>query len=221
MEPIQDERPVLIAQAGPINSSQWVIEGEMLIGRDASCPITIPDRQISRRHARITQRPEGTFLEDLGSKNGTYLNGNLLSEGRILRDGDTIQIAFAQEFVYISADATMPLIGGAPGTGTGANRLVLEKNTRKVWVRGTELEPPLSAAQFRLLEILWKSENQVVSRRALTDYIWGVNEAMGVSNQALDALIRRLRDRLAEIDPVHEYIITVRGHGLRLDNAGS
>jgi DNA-binding winged helix-turn-helix (wHTH) protein len=41
---------------------------------------------------------------------------------------------------------------------------------------------------------------------------------VGVSEQALDALIRRLRDRLAAIDPTHTYVVTVRGHGLRLDN---
>ena len=35
---------------------------------------------------------------------------------------------------------------------------------------------------------------------------------------ALDALIRRLRDRLASLDPTHQYIATVRGHGIRLDN---
>jgi DNA-binding response OmpR family regulator len=34
----------------------------------------------------------------------------------------------------------------------------------------------------------------------------------------MDALVRRLRDRLAELDPAHLYIETVRGHGLRLDN---
>ncbi|NJC95404.1 MAG: winged helix-turn-helix domain-containing protein, partial [Anaerolineae bacterium] len=40
----------------------------------------------------------------------------------------------------------------------------------------------------------------------------------GVSVQALVALIRRLRDRIAAIDPTHQYIDTVRGHGIRLDN---
>ncbi len=39
----------------------------------------------------------------------------------------------------------------------------------------------------------------------------------GVSEQAIDALVRRLRDRIAELDPKHQYIITVRGHGFRLD----
>ncbi len=47
--------------------------------------------------------------------------------------------------------------------------------------------------------------------------MWG-KAAEGVTEQALDALVRRLRDRLAEIDPDNEYIVTVRGHGLRLEN---
>jgi DNA-binding response OmpR family regulator len=48
--------------------------------------------------------------------------------------------------------------------------------------------------------------------------VWREDEAYEVSEQALDALVRRLRDRIANIDPEHNYIVTVRGHGLRLDN---
>jgi DNA-binding response OmpR family regulator len=47
---------------------------------------------------------------------------------------------------------------------------------------------------------------------------WGEEQAIGVSDQALDALLRRLRDRIAAIDPAHPYIITVRGHGIRMEN---
>ncbi len=41
---------------------------------------------------------------------------------------------------------------------------------------------------------------------------------MGISEQAIDALVRRLRDRIAAMDPDHAYIVTVRGHGFRLEN---
>ncbi len=57
----------------------------------------------------------------------------------------------------------------------------------------------------------------MVSREELIQAVWG-EEAFGVTEQAFDALVRRLRERLAEIDPHHHYILTVRGHGLRLDN---
>jgi DNA-binding response OmpR family regulator len=47
--------------------------------------------------------------------------------------------------------------------------------------------------------------------------VWG-EDALGISEQALDALVRRLRERLAELEPNHEFVVTVRGHGLRLEN---
>ena len=48
--------------------------------------------------------------------------------------------------------------------------------------------------------------------------VWPEAVGEGVSEQAIDALVRRLRDRLAEIDADHQYLVTVRGHGFRLDN---
>ena len=52
----------------------------------------------------------------------------------------------------------------------------------------------------------------------IINFVWGTQESIGVTDQALDALVRRLRDRLAELDPQYQYIITVRGQGFRLDN---
>jgi DNA-binding response OmpR family regulator len=46
--------------------------------------------------------------------------------------------------------------------------------------------------------------------------VWPDALEEGVSEQAIDALVRRLRDRLAELDKDHEYVATVRGHGFRL-----
>jgi DNA-binding response OmpR family regulator len=69
-----------------------------------------------------------------------------------------------------------------------------------------------------VLELLYERQGQVVSRRELTAAVWGDMEALEVSEQALDALIRRLRERLASLDPTFNYIVTVRGHGLRLDS---
>ena len=96
--------------------------------------------------------------------------------------------------------------------------LRLEKRSRRVWIKDQEIIPPLSLAQYKLLEILQERIGQVVSRSTIIEVVWGEENAIAVSDQALDALVRRLRDRLAEFDPSHQYIVTVRGHGLRLDN---
>jgi len=67
--------------------------GVSLIGRDASaCRITIFDTLISRRHARVQCDGEQATVEDLGSRNGTRLNGVLISGPHALRDGDRIGI---------------------------------------------------------------------------------------------------------------------------------
>ena len=52
----------------------------------------------------------------------------------------------------------------------------------------------------------------------MIEAVWPEAIGEGVSEQAIDALVRRLRDRLAEVDPEAQFIVTVRGHGFRLDN---
>ena len=80
------------------------------------------------------------------------------------------------------------------------------------------IDPPLSALQFQVLRVLSDHQGQVVDRHQLVSEVWGDEEAVGVSDQALDALLRRLRDRIAAVDAAHAYILTIRGHGIRLDN---
>lgn len=214
------ELPVLIGQTGPLNGQRWQIDHEILVGRDPSCEVMISDRQVSRFHARLTPGVDGVLLEDLGSKNGTYYNSNRLEEPVVLSDGDVIQISLVQHFVFLSSDATVPLEFEMPlEKAEPAQQLLhLDIRSRRVWLGEGELVPPLSVPQFRLLQILYEQQGKVVERQELINFIWGEQEAVGVSEQAFDALVRRLRDRLAVIDSSHVYIITVRGHGLRLEN---
>jgi pSer/pThr/pTyr-binding forkhead associated (FHA) protein len=214
MDGILEEAPLFIGQTGPLKGQRWTLSEPLLIGREATCDIAIPDRQVSRFHARITPTPEGVVLEDLGSKNGTHRNGTRISESVILKDGDLVQVALAQQFVFLTSDATMPLVD----SDEESTRLRLDIRSRRVWVKNEQIEPPLSALQFHVLRVLYDHAGQVVDRQKLVTDAWGEEEAVGVSDQALDALIRRLRDRIAEIDSSHSYIVTVRGHGLRLDN---
>lgn len=214
MEFSLEESPMLVAQEGPLSDQRWPLERTVVLGRDSTCDIVIPDRQVSRYHARITPTQEGMILEDLGSKNGTHCNGTVLAAPLVLQDGDMVQIALAQKFQYLTSDATMPLsdVAGRPG------RLMVDARSRRVWINQQQLVPPLSAQQFKLLWLLYENQGQVISRPDLISVVWGEEQSAGVSDQALDALIRRLRDRLASLDPTHQFISTVRGHGIRLDN---
>jgi len=213
MNKIQEDYPLLVAQEGPLKGQRWPLSQTIVLGREATCDIVVADRQISRFHARLTPTPEGVIFEDLGSKNGTHHNGVTLTAPVVLQDGDLISVALAQQFLFLTSDATMPLLeGGKPG------RLMMDQKSRRVWVNQQQLNPPLSAQQFKMLWLLYESKGQVVTRPDLVTVVWGEDQAAGVSDQALDALIRRLRDRLAALDPIHQYIVTVRGHGISPDN---
>ncbi len=208
------EFPLLVAQEGPLKGQRWVLNHTIVMGRESTCDVAIIDRQVSRFHARITPTPEGVLLEDLGSKNGTNHNGVELTTPVMLQDGDMIGVALAQQFIFLTSDATVPLTEGAERPG----RLMMDQKSRRVWVNQQQLVPPLSAQQFKLLWVLYTNQGQVVSRVDLVTAVWGEDQSAGVSDQALDALIRRLRDRLSALDPAHQYIDTVRGHGIRFDN---
>ena len=210
----EEEYPILVAQDGPLKGQRWALSHTLMVGRDATCEINVQDRQVSRFHARITPTPEGVTIEDLGSKNGTNHNGTELTTPVMLQDGDVLGIALAQQLLFLTSDATMPLAEG----GIRSGRLLMDQKSRQVWVNQQQVAPSLSAQQFKLLWLLYENQGQVISRSDLVSTVWGEDQMAGVSDQALDALIRRLRDRLAALDPTHQYIDSVRGHGVRLDN---
>jgi len=66
--------------------------GENLIGRDRDSVVWIDDASVSRRHARIAVDDSGATVEDLGSKNGTFLRGRRIGKPARLADKDTIKI---------------------------------------------------------------------------------------------------------------------------------
>ena len=210
---------LLIFDKGVLAGQRISITGQSVIlgrgGADLECDIVLPERQVSRQHAEIYVDQGRYFLRDLDSKNGTYLNGQPVHGSVELGDSDEIQIALCEHFRFVGADATLPLARVTPAKG-----LRLDPQSRRTWIDTTEIDPPLSLAQYRLLELLHDPAGQVRSRDEIVGAVWSEAEKEGVTEQAIDALVRRLRERLAEVDPKGTYVITVRGHGFRLDPAG-
>jgi pSer/pThr/pTyr-binding forkhead associated (FHA) protein len=64
----------------------------LIIGRLAECEIAFDDSNVSRRHAEIKARDGGYAVNDLGSTNGTKVNGVTITFERALRDGDIISV---------------------------------------------------------------------------------------------------------------------------------
>lgn len=87
--------------AGAGRTSCWLVhderrfplaDGEQTIGRDADAGVCLESPRVSRRHARLVVRGARATIEDLGSKNGTFISGERIDGPHDLRPGDTIRI---------------------------------------------------------------------------------------------------------------------------------
>lgn len=87
-------KAVLKVQGGPNEGRTISIrKGITTIGRADNNDVVVEDLAVSRQHAGIRMDPNGYWLEDLGSRHGTYLNGQLLEgEGQRLHDSDRIHL---------------------------------------------------------------------------------------------------------------------------------
>lgn len=94
IDPVEMEQtPSLLMISGPqIGRNFSMIEEEFMIGRAHHCDLPIEDELVSRHHCKIVFTPQGAILKDLGSTNGTLLNGRRIREEVVLNEGDQIQV---------------------------------------------------------------------------------------------------------------------------------
>ena len=211
---MEERAPRLLVRGGAERGREIVlIEESLTIGRHEGSDVFVGDRLASRRHARL-ERQQGQYLvQDCESRNGTFVNGERISGSHVLRDGDEIQIGLEFKALYIDPEATGALVTEAlVRRSTG---LWMDMERREVWVQGTKLAPPVSRAQFSLLTLLQAKPGRVYSRDEVVEAVWPEDAAQGVSDETIDALVGRLRRRIASVDPDHRYIVTVRGHGFK------
>lgn len=220
---MSQEYPMIVILDGDLLAQHWMLDRpEVTLGREDTCDIVIPQRQISRHHITFRRVTSDKYvIEDHGSKNGTWVNGNRIEGTHPLYDGDEIHVALCVRLRFIGSGITAPVAQELPNVIPTANpngRLVMDTEARRVFINGVEVDPPLSLPQYRLLELLYNRQGRVCTREEVIDAVWPEAMGEGVSEQAIDALVRRLRDRLAEMDNNFQYIVTMRGHGFRLEN---
>jgi DNA-binding response OmpR family regulator len=202
---------LLIFSIDDIPQRTWTLnQAVTTIGRWEDNHVVIADRGVSRHHAQIQRQGTQYLIEDLDSKNGLYLNGERVSGPVRLEDGDQIAIAPRCILTFVDKEATAPVLRERHGVR-------IDEDACRVWVNGCELEPPLSSAQFALLITLAGAPEQVFTRDELAAQVWPEEDPSGISNEAVNSLVRRLRKRLMEVDPNHRYIFAVRGHGFRFE----
>jgi tetratricopeptide (TPR) repeat protein len=157
--------------AGPAAGQEFTLSGdEVTIGRAADAVISVPDTSVSRKHALLRKTEDGWYISDLGSGNGTQVNGDSISEEQKLSSSDVIVLGDS-EFEFIEAgvsrgatSASPPVrrppvrtarTGGTnssvsrprPGRGTGVAedpRVAAKKRRRFLMIAGTVLVVLLS-----------------------------------------------------------------------------
>lgn len=211
--------PTLILQRQNVDDAELQWEQAVLtVGRDPQNEVVIDHKLASRRHARFEKDEVGFYIRDLESTNGTYLNGQRITGSHLLRNNDEVWIA---DTVVVFRDPEATMKGTPPPIARRRvtdpeEELRVDSKAKEVFVRGKRLDPPLTAKEFQLLELLYTHKGEVISKEGIAQGVWDYEV---YDYNAIDALVYRLRHRI-EADPSQpKYLVTVRGFGYKLATA--
>ncbi len=87
-----EPRVLMISQGSQAGLSAELAGGMIMIGRGADCQLILDDDYVSTRHARVVATPNGVYVEDLGSTNGTYVNGQRITAPTTITLADSVRI---------------------------------------------------------------------------------------------------------------------------------
>ncbi|MCU0708000.1 MAG: SpoIIE family protein phosphatase [Pirellula sp.] len=142
----------------PLTREQYVL------GRHPDCDIVLESGAVSRQHAKASITSDGYLIEDLKSRNGTYVNGKLIQEITRLRDGDMVRICDIELVYYEDSEPPKLDIPIHESSGSSLGIMFVEDNeddasaravTAKLDVRGSQYGVQLSAsAESKLAAIL-------------------------------------------------------------------
>lgn len=209
-EPVASpEAPHLVGLQPAIQPSTFVLdEVEHALGRGVACDIVVPFRIVSRLHAHV-EPVNGRFqLRDIGSANGTYVNGIRLVDPHVLNNHDVIGLGEAgPHLTFVDPDMTQK-------TSTG---LQYDERSMRFSINGAALE--LTPNQFRLLNCLYRNAGGVCSREQLAAAVWGEEYAPGMDATTLDRLLSTLRGAIRRADAGAEVVVTRPGLGYQMSMA--
>ncbi len=174
----------LIVMQGPNIGHEYLLPGdESTIGRSASNSIVLPFAEISRKHARVWQEEESTFLEDLGSTNGTFVNDTRLTGRIALYDGDEIQIGDAFRLLVASPEGLTRPISVPSTAAVQSPKPVIAQHAFSEAVPSSEIPTPRPPLYINLDE--QESDGEQPEIDQLPDYLrW-----IGIAGLVLIALL--------------------------------
>tara|TARA_Y100000588_G_C14264734_1_gene929324 strand:- start:1503 stop:2177 length:675 start_codon:yes stop_codon:yes gene_type:complete len=207
---------------GPEGLSEISFDADLAIfGNSTAADIQLDNPFVSRRHFQIRRETDVFWITDLGSRNGTNLNGIDLTPNKEypLKHNDTVSLAQKNvilqfnEPVFTSNVTKLidtPLI--TPTSHSQSDiKLRVDSDSRKAYVLGAEV-PNLSRKQFDILEYLFSNKGKAVSRDQIANVGWP-ERPDDVSDSEIDQYIRQLRVRVESDPSKPQVIITRRGYG--------
>lgn len=182
-----------------------------MIGRSSECQIVVPDPRVSRRHAMIRVQDGGHYLFDLGSFNGSYLNGSRVTAARQLKNGDVLTFA-EHEFQFSKEGESQP--DGVDTDQLGGSTIALIRSTPVIIlvsdIKGfTSLSESLEADDLAQIIGTWYADCE----RIITEAGGTVDKFIGdcvlaywtkVDENTLKASLRSAHNLLASCDRIYE-----------------
>jgi DNA-binding response OmpR family regulator len=203
--------PAALIGQGNVAGLRFVLDQPVtLIGRAEDCQLQIHDPLASRHHAEIRRDTWRYLLVDLGSRNGTLVNGEAIQEPYQLANGDTILIA------------ATPLRFEDPNATVTVAREALRQAHLPLWVNqaageayafGQRLD--LAPKELALLALLYDRAGQVCDKDEIAKIVWPEYNGI-VSDYNIETLVSRLRHKLDQGGVPPEAIVTVKKRGYRL-----
>jgi pSer/pThr/pTyr-binding forkhead associated (FHA) protein len=207
---VYSEEAMPLDNAGPYLTDPSGYEHRLVtqtatLGRAVECDIVIASKSVSRQHTRLRLDGRRWFVDDLGSTNGTYLNGERVIRSQVLLDGDSLKVG---DVAFIFHD---------PDTTTRENPIPdLEVDTSAGVVRVNRKAVDLSPKEYLLVVYLYERRGKVCSKDDIGKVVWPEYTAGGIFDYQIENLVRRLRTRI-EFDPANpQLLFTVRGLGYKL-----
>jgi hypothetical protein len=195
-EPIFGRLDALVADVTP---TQWWFDNAVCeIGREPGVSVVIPREGVSRHHARIERVGVAYFLTDLGSVNGTYVDG--------VRVAGRVRLADCEEIGCGTPDPVLRF-REFDGYEVSAARPKYDEATNRFTLGAQPLD--LTAEEVGLLRVLWSRYEAVCDRVACASGIWGPDHPASLERTALNQVVDALREKVRRVNPTGDPIATV------------
>jgi len=188
----------LIFLAGPNAGRRYKLgDGDYIIGRRSDCQIFVPDMRVSRQHARLRREKQGWCIEDLGSNNGTFVNGQRVQNAILVNEDE---ITIANNRIRVDLPVTTP----KPKSSFDAHVTIVDVENPEVFLSREDSD----SARFLRSAALAGIQDSSREARLLERKLNAVSAILetAASNPDADELLEAIVSQLLEVFPQAESV---------------